>query len=712
MISMRSMWMGLWALALAGGLAFGVGAAQAQTCGGQPSGNTVCASPSGGGMGFAAFRPLISADLPTWTTTLTINGASFVMEGNISAAAWTTNGIRVKTASAVYTDTSSSGTVATAYTDFHGGATIAASSATTYTNYYGAYYVAPVSGTNVTFTHGYAIGGDSANFTALFVGGNAVPSNPVTLAQGGLGASQAAATANQVPVYPGSGGAAVPTSISPWFNSTLGSTNCMIPTQTSQSGWVGMQWLYNVECYNILAGNSAATNSTNLTSLLSTIAAAGGGGLFFPNVPYSFNTSFAITKPMTISCGFRADPTVNGNIRQSASAPIFLIRSSHVTITNCSTNGGTSPIEIGDDSLVVTNGANVTSGNTTLTCGGCAFTAGDQFKQLSIQGQGFLTSIASVTDATHVVLANAPAFTNAAITFAYGFTYVEDVIQNVALYNFTAGGISIIEGQQWHIDHAFVLGTDPINLQNVVWSDEGDGEISQSTIIASVAGTHNVINSTSGGGLRVNNNKILGEAAISNCIQIDWSGVASVGPFISNNSIEGGCSNGINIDTSASGPTLDSGIISANEIGVSGTGIIAAPTTAHTNYAITGNVVRTVTNNTCMSLTNMTGVNVVGNMCDNTDGSGSSTAYGIGSTSSGYVNVGFTTEPITLNNLSSSLIIDNQNGMNFSALPTAARVGSRIYCFDCTTAATCAGSGNGTVASRINTGSPKWGCSP
>ena len=37
----------------------------------------------------------------------------------------------------------------------------------------------------------------------------------IPLAQGGLGGSQAAATANQVPVFPGSGGAAVPTTITP-----------------------------------------------------------------------------------------------------------------------------------------------------------------------------------------------------------------------------------------------------------------------------------------------------------------------------------------------------------------------------------------------------------------------------------------------------------------------------------------------------------------
>lgn len=110
----------------------------------------------------------------TWSGNQTLSGVSFSLSGNISATAWTTSGIRYKNVAATLTDTSSSGTVSTAYTDVWGGNTIAASSATTFTNYYGTYFVNPIAGTNVTLTNKYALGADSANFTALSIGGNAM----------------------------------------------------------------------------------------------------------------------------------------------------------------------------------------------------------------------------------------------------------------------------------------------------------------------------------------------------------------------------------------------------------------------------------------------------------------------------------------------------------------------------------------------------------
>jgi hypothetical protein len=92
---------------------------------------------------------------------VTVSGGSFGLTGNISAAAWTTNGIRYVNVAATLTDTSSSGTVATVYNDVWGGNTNAASSATTYTNAFGSYFKAPIAGTNVTFTNKYALGADS-----------------------------------------------------------------------------------------------------------------------------------------------------------------------------------------------------------------------------------------------------------------------------------------------------------------------------------------------------------------------------------------------------------------------------------------------------------------------------------------------------------------------------------------------------------------------
>lgn len=108
---------------------------------------------------------------------VTIVGAGVTWSGNISQAAWTTNGIRIKGVAATFTDTTSSGTVATAYTDVLGGNTIAASSVTTFTNYFTAYFKDPVQGTNVTLTNKWALGADSAKFGT---------SNQVTITNAGV----------------------------------------------------------------------------------------------------------------------------------------------------------------------------------------------------------------------------------------------------------------------------------------------------------------------------------------------------------------------------------------------------------------------------------------------------------------------------------------------------------------------------------------------
>ena len=84
---------------------------------------------------------------------------SLTFAGNISSPAWTTTGIRhIGSSASVITDTSSTGTVAAAYTNTFGSlVTIAAASATTYTDYANAYFGAPAAGTNVTLTNAWSI---------------------------------------------------------------------------------------------------------------------------------------------------------------------------------------------------------------------------------------------------------------------------------------------------------------------------------------------------------------------------------------------------------------------------------------------------------------------------------------------------------------------------------------------------------------------------
>ena len=95
---------------------------------------------------------------PTVNTGITLNAAPLTMSGNITAAAWTTGGIRIKGSAATLTDTTSSGTVAAAYTNALGGNTIAASSSTTYTDYFNIFIAPPAAGSNVTITNGWSLG--------------------------------------------------------------------------------------------------------------------------------------------------------------------------------------------------------------------------------------------------------------------------------------------------------------------------------------------------------------------------------------------------------------------------------------------------------------------------------------------------------------------------------------------------------------------------
>jgi hypothetical protein len=123
-------------------------------------GSAITSSGAGGALGSNAFSSTSYFPLAGGTITgaTTFSSAPITLSGNISAAAWTTNGIRIKGVAATFTDTTSSGTVATAYTDVIGGNTIAASSATTFTNYHTLFINIPVAGSNVTITRKYALG--------------------------------------------------------------------------------------------------------------------------------------------------------------------------------------------------------------------------------------------------------------------------------------------------------------------------------------------------------------------------------------------------------------------------------------------------------------------------------------------------------------------------------------------------------------------------
>jgi Chaperone of endosialidase len=125
------------------------------------TGNITCGGTCGGGGGSSQWTTSgnniyyntgnvgIGASSPTGKLTL---------GGNVSAIAWGLNGIALQGSAAIYTDTSSSGTVANAVANSIGIPTFAASSATTYTSA-STLYVAgpPTAGTNVIITNPAAL---------------------------------------------------------------------------------------------------------------------------------------------------------------------------------------------------------------------------------------------------------------------------------------------------------------------------------------------------------------------------------------------------------------------------------------------------------------------------------------------------------------------------------------------------------------------------
>lgn len=102
-----------------------------------------------------------------------------------------------------------------------------------------------------------------------------ISSGTLGLARGGLGASQSAATANQVPVFPGSGGGAVATALTSLINTVCGlsPTTCVSVFGYSNVVWFGA------------TGNGSTDDTTALQACHTT-----GKTCFYPAGNYKFST--------------------------------------------------------------------------------------------------------------------------------------------------------------------------------------------------------------------------------------------------------------------------------------------------------------------------------------------------------------------------------------------------------------------------------------
>ncbi len=168
-----------------------------------------------------------------FTAAQTISGAALTLSGDQSAPAWTTTGIRLMGSAGTLTDTTSAGTVATAYTNRMTGNTIAATNATTFTNYVTSYHNSPAAGTNVTFGQRWGLGTD-----LMLVNGNGAASQPALALTG----------------TPFTGGSA--TTTKPLF--------CIEPTGTTSTGWATAGTMFGVNAASGFGGSliSAQVAST------------------------------------------------------------------------------------------------------------------------------------------------------------------------------------------------------------------------------------------------------------------------------------------------------------------------------------------------------------------------------------------------------------------------------------------------------------------
>lgn len=331
--------------------------------------NNVVATNGSGVPGYVTTLPsALTYPTPTLTGKLTVSG-------NISASAWTTSGIRFADAAATYTDTSSSGTVAAAYSNVFPGDTIAASSATTYTNYYGVYAVAPVAGANVTFTNSYAFGADSINTTTLAIGGTAetFPASAIlvgttdtqTLTNKTLNGGVLSGTFSGSPTFSGTAN----------FSGTfeIGGTVVALPISVANGG-TAAQPLDNASINGTAMVISGLVPTWPTAALSSCVVTAAG-------------TGYTSTPTVTLYGGVSNGGTGGG----SASATI-----SGGSIASCSASGGTYSIP---PQAVVTGG-------------------GGSGAQLDVK----MASTASFTTSAGVILINGAAISISSYTHTYTVT--------------------------------------------------------------------------------------------------------------------------------------------------------------------------------------------------------------------------------------------------------------------------------------------------
>lgn len=293
-------------------------------------------------------------------------GAQLHQTGNISAAAWTNTGIKIRQTAVTLTDTSSSGTVVQNYINVFGGHVIAATNPTTYTTVVGNFYTAPTAGTNVTFT----------NVLAAYYQGNALFDGDLTIGPN-VSLAKIYVTGNNSRTAWGVNGAGIR-----WAASTY--------TDTTSSGSVG-----NTAVHGIAATTVAASNTVTYTNLSTLRLASPTAG-----------TNVTITNAYALYCAGDILTTTSLTVGSTtALASIFSVAGSS-SLSSWTTSGACLRTVAG------------TYTNTSTATSGTAATA--MMHTFGTHTIAATNSGVTVTDAANVYIGDAPtAGTNVTITNAW-----------------------------------------------------------------------------------------------------------------------------------------------------------------------------------------------------------------------------------------------------------------------------------------------------
>lgn len=353
------------------------------------------------------------------STSKKLTANSFGLQGNISAASWTTNGIRYANSTATLTDTTSSGSVSVAYSDTFSNSTIAASNTTFFTNYATMFIGVPTAGTNVTIGNSFSLftGGNvkiaTASYNSLQLSGAIAGNSPVLAAVGNdsnVGLTIASQTAGSITFVNNNAGTNVPQfrvngnifATSNLFTSGHNGANPYLASESSTLTNVNM-YFYSKGSgfFQYVHGNNTTPSfiiqgpaSTSITNYPIIYSALTGNAVTLNANGLDSNVSFALTTKGTGAIDLAAG---SGGINISNGTTITsLVRttagSGYTTPPTWTASAPTTPSGVTASGSVNSIGV-VTA---TVSSGGSGYTVGDV---LTVSG-GTQTTAATLTVAT------------------------------------------------------------------------------------------------------------------------------------------------------------------------------------------------------------------------------------------------------------------------------------------------------------------------